>query len=42
MPDFMRVVAENVVTDRLTDRHTYETTTVTLAAHAGPRVNYCT
>ena len=31
---FTRAVAENVVTDRLTDRHTYGTTTVTLAAHA--------
>ena len=38
MADFLRMVAENVVTDGqtdgLTDRHAYQPSTVTLAAHA--------
>ena len=35
LPDFLHVVAENVVTDRQTERHTYEPSTVTFTAHAG-------
>ena len=31
---FVRLVAENVVTDRQTDRMTHKSSTVTLAAHA--------
>ena len=32
----LRIKAENVVTDRLTDTQTYGTSTVTLAGHARP------